>query len=277
MQGQQSRRFGSTMRKAAYAPVHTWRSATAGLRPPPEIVILGAQRAGTRSMHAWLCGHPDVARLKYPEVHYFDIAYDRGERWYRTHYPIRRAQRLSVESSPYMLFHPLAPARAARDLPATTRFVVLLRDPAERAVSHYWLSRRLGKETESLEVALALEEERLAGESERVAAGERSFRHRYFSYRARGMYEGQLRRWFDAVGRDRILVLQSEQLFSDPAATEPVLEWLGLPRADAPFPAVNGAPREEPVTPGALDELRGSFAPHNEALFELLGRRLWAG
>ena len=275
MQGQPSRRFGSALRKTAYGPLHAWRLATAELRPLPDIVIIGAQRAGTRSMHAWLCGLPGVVPQKYPEVHYFDIEYDRGERWYRTHYPIRRAHRVSVESSPYMLFHPLAPGRAARDLPEATRFVVLLREPAERAVSHYWLSRRLGKESEPLEVALALEDERLAGESERVARGERSFRHRYFSYRTRGLYESQLRRWFEAVGRDRIVICQSEDLFSDPAATDPVLEHLGLTADGARFPAVNAVPREQPVRGEMLDELRSFFAPHNERLFDLLGRRLW--
>lgn len=275
MQGQQSRRFGSALRKTAYAPVHTWRTATAGFRLPPDVVILGAQRAGTRSMHSWLGSHPRVSRPRYSEVHYFDVHYNRGERWYRTHYPIRRAERASVESSPYMLFHPLAPGRAARDLPESTRFVVLLRDPAERAVSHYWLSRRLGRERETLEAALALEEKRLAGEVERVERGERSFRHRFFSYRARGIYEPQLQRWFDAVGRDRILVLQSEELFVDPEATAPVLEWLGLGSVDAPFPSVNGAPRSEPASDATIDELRAYFAPHNERLFTLLGRRLW--
>ena len=85
----------------------------------PGIVIIGAQRSGTTSLHSWLCSHPDVAPFMVKEVHYFDGAYERGERWYRSRFPIGPRSRIHVEASPYMLFHPLAPGRG-RDLPETT-------------------------------------------------------------------------------------------------------------------------------------------------------------
>jgi hypothetical protein len=246
----------------------------------PDVVIIGAQRAGTTSMHTWLCSHPRVARLRHKEVHYFDNNYALGERWYRAHYPIEiqalgMGTSLNVESSPYMLFHPLAPLRAARDLPETTRFLVMLRDPVERAISHYWLERRFGAETETLESALSLEEERLADQFERVEKGERSFRHRHFSYKARGLYAGQLERWFDAVGRERVLVVESERVFVDEAAGVAVLAWLGLDGFAERFPAVNEARRAESAGEGVLKSLESYFAPHNEELFALLGRRMW--
>jgi hypothetical protein len=216
-----------------------------------------------------------VAPLAYHEIHYFDVDYDKGERWYRAHYPIGRRSGISVESSPYMLFHPLAPRRAARDLPQETRFVVLLRNPVERAISHYWHERRLGFETEPLEAALRLEDVRLAGQDEVVRAGGRSVAHRHFSYRARGHYAEQLRRWFDAVDTSRVLVVESEELFVQPQASVGVLEWLGLARFEVPFPATNDAPRGRGTDPTVVDALRREFAPLDEDLFDLLGRRLW--
>jgi hypothetical protein len=238
-------------------------------------VILGTQRGGTTSLFDWLASHPAVATSTTKEVHYFDRYYSEGERWYRAHFPMRLPSRLSMEATPYLLFHPLAPRRVAADLPDKTRFVVLLRDPVQRAISQYWHSRRIHAEDQPLEVALDREEERLAGEEEIVLAGEESFAYRNYSYKARGRYAEQLRRWFDVVDRRRFLVMESEELWGGPAGPARCLAWLGLSPHDAPFPATNDAPRARPEDSVVVEGLRRHFAPYNEDLFELLGKRLW--
>ena len=261
-------------RRSGARAVQRWRLATARWRPLPDVVVIGTQRGGTTSLFSWLARHPSVAPSFTKEVHYFDRHYANGERWYRAHFPLRHAGRLALEATPYLLFHPLAPARAAASLPATTRFVVLLRDPVERAVSHYFHSRRLGAETEPLAAALALEDERLAGEDAVVRTGEESFAYRNFSYKTRGHYAGQLRRWFDAVGAERVLVMESEALWSGADGPARVVAWLGLTPFASPFPATNDAPRAGHDAAAAAS-LAEHFAPHDEELFELLGRRLW--
>lgn len=124
----------------------SWRRATAGLRPWPDIMIIGAQRGGTTSMRKWLGAHPGARVFQLGEAHFFDNYYDRGERWYRAQFPTGLRRQRRVESSPYMLFHPLAPQRAASDLPPSTQFVVLLREPASRALSQYRRERSKGRE-----------------------------------------------------------------------------------------------------------------------------------
>ncbi len=133
-----------------------WAGVTAPLRAWPSFVIIGTQRGGTSSLHEWLSAHPAVLPTAQREVHYFDNHYDRGTRWYRAQFPLRRPGRVTGESTPFLLFHPLAPERALRDLPAGTKFIALLRDPAQRAISHYWLARAACYEHEDLPRALAL-------------------------------------------------------------------------------------------------------------------------
>jgi Sulfotransferase domain len=252
------------------------RYMTAGARPLPHFIILGTQRGGTTSLYRWLATHPDVAPALKKEVHFFDGHYDKGIRWYRAHFPLAHRGRISGESCPYLLFHPLAPSRVARDLPPSARFIVLLREPAERAISQYWHWRQQGRwETESLERAIELEPERLTPQAERFLRGERSVEHIAFSYVARGEYAGQLRGWFDAVGRDRILVLESEKLYTDPATSERARDWLGLSPHQQPFPVSNAARRLEEASPELMAGLRAHFEPHNRELFELLGHELW--
>jgi len=261
--------------RATQQPQRAWRHVTAPRRLLPHFLILGAQRSGTTSLYDWLGAHAQVVPAAGKEVHYFDRNYARGPRWYRAQFPWARPGRVTGEATPYLLFHPLAPARVAADLPDSTRFVVLLRHPVERALSHYWHERRLRAESEPLQRALDLESTRLAGQFERVLAGERSFAHFHYSYAARGRYAEQLERWFDHVGRDRLLIVESERLFADASAAVEVERWLGLDPAGMPFPALNEARRDEPTEAAVRLFLEQYFAEYNEELFTLLGRRLW--
>lgn len=254
------------------------RRSTADLRAKPDFVIIGTQRGGTTSLYTWLSSHPQMTPTTIKEIHYFDVHYSLGPRWYRSHMPLRRPGVFTGHSCPYMLFHPLAPERAASDLPETTKFIVLLREPVQRTVSHYWYSRRLKRwENEPLERALDLEEARIAGEEERIRRGERSMAHTTYSYVARSEYARQLRTWFDAVGRERILVIESERMYADPAVTAGIVEWLGLRPHDAPLPVSNRSERLDTERPEVLARLADHFEPHNRELFDLLGYELWGG
>ena len=235
----------------------SWRRATAVLRPWPDIMIIGAQRGGTTSMRKWLGAHPGARIFQLGEAHYFDNYYDRGERWYRAQFPTGLRRQRRVESSPYMLFHPLAPQRAARDLPPSTQFVVLLREPADRALSQYRRERSKGRERLSFAGALAAEDARLGDESTKVARGELSLPHQFQSYRARGVYVEQLDRWYRAVGPDRIKVVESERLYEERSVARDLLQWLDLPVEAEPFPSLNASPEPTPEDLEALEELRG--------------------
>jgi hypothetical protein len=252
------------------------RTSTSFARRGPDFVIVGAQRGGTTSLYSYLLEHPLVAGPGEKEVHYFDLNFARGRRWYLAHFPTAaHARGLTLgEATPYYLFHPLVPARLARELPQA-RLIALLRDPVDRALSHYHHEVRLGDETLPLEEALDREPERLRGEAERMASdsGYLSVAHQHFSYVARGLYAEQLERWWQHVPRERVLVVRSEDLFANPGAVyEEVVEFLGLPaHRPSSFPRCNAG------TYDAADErirsrLAALFAPHNERLEQLLGR-----
>ncbi len=106
--------------------------------------------------------------------------HDRSLRWYRAHFPTQAARRrrereaggpvITGEGSPYYLFHPHGPARAAAAVP-DARIIAMLRDPVERAYSHYQQEYARGfEDADTFERALELEPGRLAGERERMLA-----------------------------------------------------------------------------------------------------------
>jgi hypothetical protein len=141
--------------------------------------------------------------------------------WLRGHFRDRKAVRAKWrgESTPYYLFHPRVPARVACELPGL-RCVILLRDPADRAWSHYKMMRRLGLEdAATFETALELEPARLAGEEEKLVADPayHSPAHMHHSYLARGFYHAQLCRWLEFLPAANLLIIRSEIFFDEPA------------------------------------------------------------
>jgi hypothetical protein len=257
------------------------RRLTSRLRLLPDFLVVGAQRAGTTSLYQYLVAHPQVGAPYRKEVHFFDLHFARGVGWYRAHFPLRARRAafarsgkrfLCGEASPYYLYHPAVAERVARTLP-DARLLAILRNPVDRAFSHYHHERERGRETLSFEEALEREPERLAGETERVAAGGSSEAHRVFSYLARGRYAEQLQPWLARFPRDRLLVLGSEAFYADPrGAMARVFAFLGLPPHEGAHRVYN-ASRYPAMDRATRRRLLDLFAAENQRLFALLGER----
>ncbi len=272
------------LKQAARLTLVTARMPTSRARILPSFLIVGAQRSGTTSLSRTLDEHPAVfTAVLHEEVHFFDVSYRRGLSWYRSHFPLlataRRSARqadvapVSFESSPYYMFHPLAPERIARDLPGV-RLLVLLRDPVERAYSGHAHEVAHGFESEPFESALELEPARLAGQAERIAAdpGYFSYSHQHHSYIARGQYADQVERLERHFGRDRLHVVDSGDFFTDPEVVyDGVLAFLGLPHRGSPaFKRRNARPRS-PMPDSVRKALEEHYRPYDERLAAWLG------
>lgn len=255
---------------------------TGPARMLPDFVIVGTQKGGTTNLYNLLAGHPNVEPASTKEVHFFDLNFHRGINWYRSHFPLsaRRiaGRTLTGEASPYYLFHPRAPGRMASILPRT-RLIFMLRNPVDRAYSHYQHRVRKGIETLGFEEAVDAEEKRLDGELERMLRDERydSFAHQNYSYLSRGVYADQIPAWSRHFGEDAMLVLKSEDFFERPGEVfGRVLDFLELPHwkpeiLDAASRRRHGE-RYEPMAPSTRERLREYFEPHNQRLYESLGR-----
>jgi hypothetical protein len=262
-------------RKVLRGGYRAYGSATAGLRPLPDFLILGAQKAGTTALYAYLRWHPQITGPSFKEVSFFDRHYVKGERWYRAHMPVRRRS-LVGEASPSYLFHPLAPERVAGMLPGA-RLIALLRNPVDRAFSHYQHEVALGREPLSFEDAVDREDERMQGELERMLRDPSYFSLAWWNYTyvARGRYAEQLERWFAAFPREQLLVLFTEELSADTAATyRRVLDFLGVTARDLEsYPRIFDRDYAD-MNPGTRARLDKEFEDPNRRLASLLGRDL---
>ena len=264
-----------------------YRIATASARVLPEFLIIGAAKCGTTSLYNYLIQHPSVFASFNKEVHFFDYYHHKGESWYRSHFPTqqqvkRREQQtgqhcMTGESSPYYLAHPLSPERVKSLLPEV-RLICMLRNPVDRAISSFYNQVRLGIEPLSdFEEAVQREDQRIEGHEQRLRndPSYSSFAHKYFSYVRRGCYAEQLENWYRIFPREQILVLQSEPFYADPGPYfKEVVQFIGLqpwePKAYKVFNAGGGYGK---MSDGLRSRLLDFYRPHNERLFEQIGKR----
>jgi hypothetical protein len=279
-------RVPTPVRAVVGRSTRTFGRLTASSRILPGLLLCGGQRCGTTSLYRALAQHPAILKpVCHKGVHYFDTAYGRGLSWYRAHFPTRAAARriadhtglapIGFESSPYYLYHPLAAERFARDLPGV-KVIVLVRDPVERAWSHHAHERARGfEDIADFEAAVEAEEKRLHGEERRLRAepGYYSFDHQHHAYVARGRYVDYLEPLAEAVGRDRILVLDSGEFFSRPEDTfERALRFLGMPWIGEPvFARHNARGRPSPMSRALRARLTEHYEPYDARLAEWLG------
>ncbi len=241
----------------------TYRQATAPLRQLPEFLIIGGIRCGTTSMIEYLGDHPSVGIPPGgKELHFFDRHFDRGPTWYRSWFPFNGSGTGTCgESSPTYLMEPEVPERVANLLP-DARLIVMLRDPVERAASHFSLRRGKGSEPEStLAAALEDEERRLQGNNHHQGSG-----GAIDCYFEQGRYVEGLRRWSEHFDRERILVVDSGELFTNPGAVyDRTLSFLGLKPHHPDFVVHNATPRVN-VEDETLAGLGERYRPLNSEL-----------
>ncbi len=261
-----------------------FRQSTGALRLLPDFIIIGGQRCGTTTLYNYLIRHPHVISTSLKEIHYFDLNYTRGTIWYRTHFPLTLEKRyhskrknspiLTGESTPYYLFHPHVPQRVAALLPQV-KLIVLLRNPIDRAYSHYHHAVRWQLETApTFEAAIDQEAGRLATEWERLAADEHyySYNHHHHAYLTRGIYAGQLQNWFDYFPRKQFFITSSEHFYRETATVfQTLLDFLDLPTWQPDVYTNYNQAQNAPLSAALRTRLETYFAPHNQRLYELLG------
>jgi Sulfotransferase domain len=225
----------------------------------PDFVIIGAQKGGTSFLYYLLTRHPLVEPAARKELHFFDKPerFESGAQWYRRCFPQsgwKDGQRsITGEATPSYLFDPPVAKRMAEVVPQA-RLIALLRNPVDRAYSHYQMQVKRGTELSPFEEAIE---------------------QQHTSYVSRGIYVDQLLRWFEFFGKEQMLILKSEDFFERPVETlKVVLTFLDLPdwqpdASDLQQRRHTGAYTQK-MDPSTRRRLEAYFEPYNKRLYECL-------
>ncbi len=269
--------------------------------PLLNFMIIGAQKCGTTALFEYLKQHPEIGMSAKKEVHLFDNP-DYSSAWaseqiderYRGHFehfaedPSKEAgsgagQNNSIvasesssktvltrgEATPIYLFLPEIAGELKRYNPAL-KLIVLLRDPVDRAISHYYMEKNRGYERLPLWLALLAEPWRLWRCKDPRGYGSAWRRH---TYRRRGLYSSQLRNLYRYFDEKQVLLICSKDLASrHDQVLRRVFHFLGVSEREGiephtPFKGNKGSRHHRAVT--LL--LRLSYLPELRRLRTLSG------
>ena len=272
-----------------------YRRLSAAGRILPNVFILGAIKSGSTSLTLSLWNHPAHVPAFAKELMYLQHLPEFTSAWefhpipaflcgryenghakyclggYKKFFPLKatmaaRAARhggraITSDCDPNNLYCPVATQRI-KSFADDPRFIVSLRNPIDRAYSDYNMGfTRDRTERRSFEECI---EDEVAGRYE-------SFHKRYLY---QSIYEPHLRRWIDAFGRDRFLIINAEQYFSSPAkVVSDMFRFLGLADISVSMSPGNVGKYSTEMKPETRQRLKEYFTPHNEALRDLVG---WA-
>ena len=271
-------------------PGFIYRLMTASKRTLPNVFILGAPKSGTTSMSHYLSQHPNYLDALEKELMYlqdlpnfksnfefFSVIntlwgnYDKGINAYRKLFPLqsemdavaRQTGRPAYtgDHTPFYMYCPVA-AKRAHDLNPDAKFIILLRNPVNRAYSDYAMQvKRQTGETRTFEEAV---EEELNGTCV-------EYRKNYVN---QSVYEPGIRAWLSLFPREQFLIIKSEDFFMNAAPfMKQTFDFLDINQIDlGEFPIVNQGSYSKWMTPEIKQRLEAYFKPHNEKLYELLDR-----
>lgn len=195
-------------------------SGITGRRPVlPNLLIIGAQKCATTSLHLYLASYPEVWMSEEKELDFFGGPgwknWERGLDWYEAQFPTDAPIR--GESSPSYTAHPFVadvPERI-RGLIPDCKMIYIVRDPVERLISHYMHVVATGKEHRSIEEIWSDPDLESRGPI------------------ARSRYAMQLERYLEQFPAAQILVVQQEELLRDTEGTlRTVFRFLGVSQLD---------------------------------------------
>lgn len=235
------------------------------------VFIIGAQKAGTTTLFKHLVQHPQIAGSR-KEPHFFDYSYTGRSRDFEKIFGhvSRLRVRWLVDASPSYLFHPAVPARIAAHYP-DSQLIALLRDPADRAVSHYFHNLRKGRETRPFSLAIQQELDAVPSIAGPDGYDDPAGKLRHFSYVSRGMYVDQIRRYFSYFAKSQILIQSSEEFFSNfRPITREVFARLGLRRMEVATGHFNEGKYNSRDSNAMASEIRSLFTVKNRELESLL-------
>jgi hypothetical protein len=236
-------------------------------------IVAGVQKGGTTALFDYLGEAPELSLSRVKEVHFFD---DETQDWARPDYAAYHGNfapfdgRPRGEATPIYLYWPQSLERMAAYNPAM-KLIVMLRDPVERAWSHWKMEYARGVETRPF--AWCIREGR-----QRLFDAEPWGFHREISYVERGFYGEQMARIYDLFPRDQVLVLRSDDLRREPGAIlSRVRRFLGLEEAAAPTARDVHVGREmdygSELNSAEVDYLRSVYARDMARLADLTGIR----
>lgn len=232
-----------------------------------DFLLIGVQKCGTSALAHYLGQHPDIGMARIKEVHFFD----RDENFakqktdyapYHQHFDFSKNYNIYGEATPIYLYWQPACQRIWEYNPEL-KLIAILRNPIDRAFSHWTMEYVRKAETASFFEAIRQEPERL-----------KDGQHRVYSYVDRGFYANQIKRFQAKFSPEQLLFLKYEDFKADQKGTlAKVFSFLGVDATGYAFTPerIHESVYHSSITPEEREYLKSIFTADIHEVEKLLG------
>ena len=246
----------------------------------PKVIIIGAWKAGTGALNLFLIKHPQIAGTN-REINYFTVNSDKSKEWYFSQLKTAQDGQLVLEYSASYFYYPEKVCHRIKEMRYSpdTKFLVVVREPISRAISHYTMDQRLQKLNK---LKAGVPDDKLVDEQNNINQNNPVIKA--------GYYYLHLTNWYKCFPKERFLVVDGDRLRKDPVAEiKEVQKFLGISdatdvmgftKSESGEFCVKGqcrvgtARNEYRHVPDNVKELMLEYyKPKNELFFELVGKR----
>jgi hypothetical protein len=266
----------------------------------PDFIIVGSQKAGTTSLHHYLNQHPNLVGSIPKEVNFFDLNgnYNKGTEWYHDRFKSSQwliKKSIYYESSPDYLFSNSA-AKLISEYKPAMKIIVILREPVSRALSAWNMYRDVkesGKPlTERIRLAFMRKENQVFKEfyemeyfpefdycvEREIGMIKNNAPFEEPSIVKRGLYYNQIKSYYKFFETERVKIIGFRDLIDRKTETlNDILDFVGLPKNEWAFLLNEKKHAREYVRPVRQETMRmleDFYRPHNEQLFNLIGKEI---
>ena len=254
---------------------------TGFIRVIPDFLVIGAKRCGTTSLYQHLSEHPCISRSPRDNIGFFNENYHLGINWYKSLFPTVFYKKKMESKNKQCLFFDVTSTYMEEELTAKNvyevnpnqKIIVILRNPVDRAYSHYHVNVKEKSEKRSFEDAIFEEMNRI--KSERIIQNKnknlRVFTPNNIHYLKKGFYALQLKSWFKIFPREQILVLSTEEFQEDQNLIyKKIFDFLNIPNMKIKSTEKMEKGNYIPMKHDTRNLLLDYFRQCNHELFELI-------
>ncbi len=268
----------------------------------PRLLILGTAKAGTSTLFRVLNSLPEFNGSEKKELRFFSMTcfHRKGPGWYHSRFS-QTDPGIKFEATPHYLYFPAVPKRVyayQQKMKTDLKFIVLLRNPAERSYSawnmhrsfyekdpmdiitnHYrYYNRDIRKSLSQLLTAKEFPsfQQSVKEDIERWKCGSKLLEP---SYVRKGLYCEQITRWLKWFDREQFLFFEIRDLADMDNVCGQIGSFMNIHRSPVPEQLKNKAMNKGPYFPltaeteNTISKLKEFFYPYNEKLFSILGKR----
>ena len=245
----------------------------------PDFLIISPGRCGSTSLYNYLVQHPQVIPAIRKEIGFLTHQpYNKNEKVYTAQFPPLPKDEIFITGEAGTGYWMNYPGERIKSYFPNIKLIIMMRNPVERAISHYKSAVKVGREKRSLEEVIDVHLGALSN-LERVFIDRKvqNWQEVKPGYFLRGLYIYFIHKWLSLFPRENLLFLKSEDLFDSPESTMlKIIKFLNLPEYSLlKYENYNASSQNyfAQISDTQRQLISDFFQPHNQRLEEYLGIR----